>query len=176
MRRYLLVLGIIALSACATPYKQMGLGGGVEEMQISEDTYRVRARGNGYTRPDRIEDFILLRSAEIAASKGYPYFAIISAADQTTSSSFVSPGYAQTNTTASATGTGIATGGGNSAIVTGTAIGSSTSSTTYTPPTLQTITRPGSQAVVKLLQSRDGVVGTVYDAAMVKASLGPKLQ
>ena len=46
MRRHVAVLSILALTACATPYKPMGLGGGVEEMQLSDDTYRVRARVN----------------------------------------------------------------------------------------------------------------------------------
>lgn len=169
----LLVLGI---AGCATPYKPNGLGGGYEDVQLAADTYRVSARGNGYTDPQRVHDIVLLRSSEIALSRGYQYFTIVQSADGVRTSSFVTPGSMQTNTTGFATGSGMATASGNTAFASGTAFGSSTSNTTFTPPMVHMINRPNTEIMIKLIADPSQVQGQVYDANLISASLGPKLK
>ena len=51
MRRFHL-FAALALTACTTPYQDMGLRGGVEAQQITADTYRIpAARGTRLLRP-----------------------------------------------------------------------------------------------------------------------------
>jgi hypothetical protein len=50
--------------------------GGYDELQLAPDIYRVSFRGNGYTRPDRVVDFTLLRAAEICLQNGAKQFVV----------------------------------------------------------------------------------------------------
>jgi hypothetical protein len=59
------------VAACATPYQSRGLAGGFSETQLSENMFQVYFRGNGYTREERVDDFALLRSAELAEEHGF---------------------------------------------------------------------------------------------------------
>jgi transposase InsO family protein len=78
------VLGLAAcqLVACATPYKEMGVGGGVREVQITSDIAQVTARGTALTDPDKIEQYVLRKAAETTLAAGYDNFEIISSADR----------------------------------------------------------------------------------------------
>ena len=66
----------LVLSACATAYQPQGLSGGFSETQLSENTFKVNFKGNGYTSNDRAFDFSLLRAAELMSEKNYKYFII----------------------------------------------------------------------------------------------------
>ena len=55
---------LFVLSGCATPYQDMGLRGGVEAQRMTVDTYRIIARGNGYTGGTTIQDYTMLKAAE----------------------------------------------------------------------------------------------------------------
>jgi hypothetical protein len=73
---------ILGLSACATPYQEMGFTGGVSATQLTSDTFQIVASGNGYTSTATIERYALRKAAEVTVANGYDLFLIASAADQ----------------------------------------------------------------------------------------------
>lgn len=78
------VIGMTALQlcACATPYKEMGLGGGVRGVQITSNIAQVTARGSIATDPDKIEQYVLRKAAETTLEAGYDAFEILSSSDR----------------------------------------------------------------------------------------------
>lgn len=87
----LITLIAIFLQGCATAYQESGISGGYSETQLDENVFNVSFRGNGYTGSDRVADFTLLRSAELALENGYRYFAIIDANSYTSHSTYTTP-------------------------------------------------------------------------------------
>jgi hypothetical protein len=75
MRAAFLLSAALMLTACATPYTENGMGftGGVEAQMITDDTARISARGNAYTDQARIEDFVLLKSAQTALDHDFTH-------------------------------------------------------------------------------------------------------
>jgi hypothetical protein len=92
----------LALVGCATGYHARGFGGGYSDTQLGENIFQISFRGNGYTSAERAADLALLRSAEIAAEHGYPFFVVISEREDASRSTYTTP----TTTTGSATVTG----------------------------------------------------------------------
>ncbi len=84
------------LCACATRYQEMGLTGGVGAQQISADTFRIMSRGNGFTTPEAVQDYTLLKAAEVTQSAGATHFIVVSAADATRVGTYQTPATAQT--------------------------------------------------------------------------------
>ena len=97
-------VAMLFLQGCATSYQSDSFTGGYSETQLDENVFKVSFRGNGYTRRDRVSDFTLLRSAELAIQNGFNYFVVIDANSYTSTSTHTTP--TTTNTTASAYGTG----------------------------------------------------------------------
>lgn len=182
MRHYIIILMIsLALASCATPYKPMGVMGGVDDMQISDATYRIRARGNGFTNPERVEDFVLLRASEIAIQRGYPYFIIMQSTDRTRTASATTPGSVETTGFAAGNSFGSTDCRPNclfpqheTDMSMGGAVGDT--KTTYTPAQTHIITKPGAEVIIQLLKSKENVAGIVYDARAVNASLSKELE
>ena len=131
MRIGLLVL-LLAVAGCSTPYQNMGFMGGVEAERMTADTYRIVARGNGYTSGTAIQDYTVLKAAATAKQAGATHFAIISAADATRTGSVVIPGQAQT------------TVAGNTAF------------TTYTPATVHQFIKPGQDTYIRIFTVSPG--------------------
>jgi hypothetical protein len=77
------VLLIVLIVVGCTPYQDIGLMGGVEAQQVTATTFRIVARGNGYTSNTRIQDYALLKAAETTKAAGGTHFAIVSAEDAT---------------------------------------------------------------------------------------------
>jgi hypothetical protein len=77
---------------CATGYTSTGFTGGYSETQLAPDVFRVTFRGNGYTSAERVQDFALLRAADLALSNDYTYFGILGEANGGSQSSFTTPG------------------------------------------------------------------------------------
>jgi hypothetical protein len=71
MRTVILLLSL-AIAGYSTPYQPMGFGGGVEAQQMTADTYRIRAKGNGRTASSTIMDYLLVKSAETTKAAGGP--------------------------------------------------------------------------------------------------------
>lgn len=75
---YSLILTVF-LIGCATPYQQQNwksFSGGYSEAKRGDDIYYVVFNGNGYTPLDKVKDYTLLRSAEVAIENGFAYFRI----------------------------------------------------------------------------------------------------
>jgi hypothetical protein len=98
MKKIILGLFILLLSACATPYNPQGLMGGFSEMQLDENVFRVSFRGNGFTSPERAAEFCLLRAAELARNNGYSYFVIIDSQSYSKYSTYTTPTTTTTTT------------------------------------------------------------------------------
>jgi hypothetical protein len=68
------VMLCLLLAGCGTKYQEMGFTGGVAAEQITKDTYRIVARGNGNTRSTTIQDYALLKAAETTKAAGATHF------------------------------------------------------------------------------------------------------
>lgn len=75
----LAALALCGLTACATkpaPYapKTAESSTGYTDKQIDQNRYRVTFTGNSVTSRDTVENYLLLRSAEVTLHAGYDYF------------------------------------------------------------------------------------------------------
>lgn len=86
MKKLMVALCALALTGCATKYGEMNLTGGVTAQQMTSDTYRIIARGNGYTNPVTVKDFSMLKAAETTIAAGKRYFAVVDKNDATDTS------------------------------------------------------------------------------------------
>ncbi len=81
--RSIIILSLL-LSGCATgpfgetAYKPNGLAGGYSETHLDKNIFEVSFWANENTTLERINDFTLLRSAELTVDNGYKYFIITS--------------------------------------------------------------------------------------------------
>jgi hypothetical protein len=95
--RFLAYFCFVALAGCATPYQSMGFMGGVEAHQMTKNTFRIVARGNGYTAGTTIQDYAILKAAETTRQAGGTHFAVISASDASSVGHVTTPGQARTS-------------------------------------------------------------------------------
>jgi len=85
IRIALALLAATALGACttATPYQPYrphsagGIHGGYSEQRLAPDRYLVRFHGNSLTSRDRVEGYMLYRSAELTLREGYDWFLMV---------------------------------------------------------------------------------------------------
>lgn len=82
MQRVLIAAAAIMLAACATavgtayaPADSKGYG--YAETRIEADRYRVSFAGDGATPQNVVEDYLLLRAAELAVENGYDWFRVV---------------------------------------------------------------------------------------------------
>lgn len=149
---FVVTLGLL-LAGCGTKYQEMGFTGGVSAEQITKDTYRIVARGNGNTRSTTIQDYALLKAAETTKAAGGTHFAIISAADATRTDQIVVPG---TSTT---------TFSGNTAY------------TTRSPGYVDNIVKPGQDVHIRVLKLAPGQqMPGAYSADEIIQFIGPRVQ
>lgn len=153
MRGFKLAFLCLTLAACSTKYQDMGFTGGVEAQQITSDTFRIQARGNAYTNATTVQDYVLLKAAETAQAVGASHFQIISAANASRASTFVTPG---TSTT---------TFVGNQAF------------TTTAPGSVDTVIKPGQDVYVRVLKLPPGPAPQgVYSAAEIIQFIGSRVE
>jgi hypothetical protein len=100
----------LVLCACATRYQEMGLTGGVTSQQMSGDTFRIISRGNGFTTAERVQDYTLLKAAEVTQSVGATHFMVVGAADATRVGVIQTPATAQTHVIGNAAFTTVSPG------------------------------------------------------------------
>ena len=145
------------LAACATGYQSTGFTGGFKDTQLAPDVFRVSFSGNAFTSSDRVQDFALLRAAELTLANNARYFAVISSADQSRTDTHVTPGSSQTSGTVSTYG--------NTSHYSGT--------TTYSPSQVNTYYRPGIGMMIRTFQTKpEG--GFVFDANFIIESIRKK--
>jgi hypothetical protein len=77
MKTLALAVTVFLLAGCATPYQSGGFRGGYKEIQLDENVFQVSFRGNAFVSASRVENYTLLRSAEVAMENGYDYFVIV---------------------------------------------------------------------------------------------------
>ncbi len=134
--RTLIVLTItLILWGCGTKYQDMGFSGGVAAEQMTNDTFRIKARGNGFTKPTTIQDYMVLKAAETTKSVGGTHFLVISASDASRTGYVTTQGSAQTSVV------------GNTAY------------TTYQPAQVHQIFKPGQDAYIRVLTIPAGQSG-----------------
>lgn len=75
-RIFLIVLQL-AWTSCATPYQKLKKNGGYSEEKINDHVYRVSFIGNQRTKKERVQQYFLRRSAEVAMREHFDYFLII---------------------------------------------------------------------------------------------------
>lgn len=82
MRLILAAAATIVVVACATavgtayaPADSKGYG--YAETRIEADRYRITFAGDGATPPGVVEDYALLRAAELAVENGYDWFRVV---------------------------------------------------------------------------------------------------
>lgn len=77
----LAVLTALSLAACATAptlYRPVGPNGvGYSELRIEPDRYRVTFQGGPGAPPQQVQDYALLRAAELALANGYDWFRVV---------------------------------------------------------------------------------------------------
>lgn len=61
---------------CTTPYQSTGATGGFGETRLQENVFTVTFRGNGFTENEQVQDFAMLRCAEVTLENGFNYFSI----------------------------------------------------------------------------------------------------
>ncbi len=96
-RTIIIIVFIILMIGCATPYQHRGWRGGYSHLQLDNNVFRVRFSGNGYTSMSRAIDFNLLRSAEITLRRGYKYFQVVNSRSGHSYSSHRTPERAETS-------------------------------------------------------------------------------
>jgi hypothetical protein len=78
------LLAALALcGGCATPYAKQGYPGGYRETQYDRNVFKVTFAGNAYTTGERVQEFALLRSAELTLENGFKFFAISASSNDT---------------------------------------------------------------------------------------------
>ena len=68
---------LIFLVNCSTPYQPKGTLGGYSEEKILDNLYRVEFEGNQHSKPEKIQNYLLYRCADLTQEMGYDYFAVI---------------------------------------------------------------------------------------------------
>lgn len=80
MKKIILIFFIMTLAGCNTgQYQSYQSGIGYQSENRTENIYRVSYTGTRTTKIDKVNDFAMLRSAELTLENGYSHFAIISA-------------------------------------------------------------------------------------------------
>lgn len=155
--RTIAACGLAAVvSACATPYQEMGLLGGVEAVQIDSNTLRVSARGNGFTDIRKMKDYALLKAAEETVAHGYDVFEVIGTENVTRTLHQSSTSYAYAPVTVF---------GPNGPSFGGASVPVSSS---------ETVIKPGEDIVIRMFkgQKASDAPGNVFAAREVIAFLG----
>ncbi|MFZ5618854.1 MAG: CC0125/CC1285 family lipoprotein [Pseudomonadota bacterium] len=82
MRGLIIAFLLTTIAACATavgtayaPADSKGYG--YAETRIEADRYRITFAGDGATSPEKVEDYALLRAAELAVENGYDWFRVV---------------------------------------------------------------------------------------------------
>jgi hypothetical protein len=148
------LLLVALLSGCASTYSAKNVFNGYSDTRLGENIFQVAFQGDGFDSRERVTDFALLRSAEIAMENGFSHFVIASMADNSSGATYVTP----INTQAYATSVG--------RTVYGTA-------NTYGGQSFF-ITYPNTTNTIVCFKEKPDIQGLVYEARFVVASIKAK--
>jgi hypothetical protein len=150
------LIPLVVLSACATGYHPLRIGGGYSELRLSERAWRVNFKGNGYTSPERAASMALRRAAELTASSGFWGLLVVADNSYSKTSSWRTADQCETTGTVSRTGGSAAT---------------LSAQTTCTPGQTYVVSKPRSNMVITMVsadearQARPGAI--VYEARLI---------
>lgn len=116
----------------------------VDDRMLDQRTAMISGRGTAFDSMGGVTEGLVQRAAEMAAERGYPYFAVMNSADRSSTGSWTSP----STTYGSATGYTNCTGSFCTTNLNG-------SATTYPGQTIQ-FDRPGAEMMVRFF--REGEV------------------
>ena len=150
----LLSAAILSLAGCSTEYGAMGFTGGVAAAPITNDVYRISARGNGFTDTTTVQDYVLLKAAETALGAGKTSFTILGGQDATTNA------------------VGQTAGTMNSSV-----IGNSIY-TTYNPGLTYNIVKPGGDVNIRVWSPgpNEAVPPNTFNAQQVFDNINPRVK
>jgi hypothetical protein len=160
MRMRPLALAAMALAlnvGCATPYQPTGFRGGYSETQLAPDVFRIYFRGNAFTSPERAQDLVLLRAAQLGRERGFPYFAVLDERSGSTVHAYTTPGQSYSS--------GSATISGN--------VATYSSQTTYYPGQTTLMYKPNTGLVVRYFTEKPRGIYT-FDVGFLHDSLRQK--
>lgn len=145
---------LMLLSSCSTKYQDMSFTGGVKAQQMTSDTYRIVARGNGYTDSTTIRDYVMLKAAETTKQRGASHFVILTGEDASRVDQIMSPGTAST-----------------------TVIGN-TAYTTYSPAQSIPVFKPGQDIYIRVLtlKSSQAVPSGAISAEEIIQYVGSRIE
>lgn len=147
MKKIAALMAAVFLFGCQTPYQEIGANGGVSAYRMSDDSFRISVRGNGYTDNATAADYVLLKAAETTVAYGGRYFAVVNVSDASSSQTVYNPG-------------GVIYGYGYA---------------TYLPATVDNIYKPGGDVIIRLFASRPPNIRTI-DAEEVIRNIGPRIK
>jgi hypothetical protein len=153
VKKAITLSAVLFLAGCQTPYQEMGGTGGVTAAPITNDTYRISAPGNGYTDPTAIQDYALLKAAEVTLQSGNTHFIIVDGKDATSRNVGQTLGTFQTNMI------------GNTAF------------TTYNPGISYDIVKPGQDVIVQTFSVSAGAAPPpgAMNAQQVYDNINPRV-
>ncbi|HEY9104789.1 CC0125/CC1285 family lipoprotein [Chitinimonas sp.] len=149
---------LISLTGCSTAYQANSLTGGFSETQLDTNLFKVTFQGNGFTKPEAVEEMALLRSAELTLKHGFTHFVVVNTQSRNNVAAVTTP--TQSYTTANATAFG------------NTAYGSS-QTTTYGGQTFL-IATPSASNTILCFKGKPDTQALAYDASFICSSLGQK--
>ncbi|KQR78708.1 hypothetical protein ASG35_09970 [Burkholderia sp. Leaf177] len=76
-RKLSILIVLVSLAGCQTPYQQKGFTGGFSDRVIDKQTVHVEFSGNGLTSREKVERYFLYRCAEVTDQAGYRYFVVL---------------------------------------------------------------------------------------------------
>lgn len=153
IRRFATVAALaIGLLGCSTPYQEMGLTGGVSATQIDATTFRISGRGNGFTDPSTIQNYILLKAADVTLAAGYDVFVIGGEQDVTRT--------------------------GSMSFGTANAYGNRNYASAYGTSTTMPVIKPGADIIIRVFKGpKPADAGpNVFDAHEIEKYLGPQVR
>lgn len=168
MKKALSTLLLMFVFGCATPYQEVGFGGGVSASVIDGKHVRISAKGNAFTDRAIIQEYALLRAAEETLALNKRYFAIVTSEDTTRYSQYTTPTQTQSTTSGTVTANtfGSTTFGNYS---------SNTNTTSYGGQTYNFV-KPGTDVIIRTFAEGeiDPAQSSVFDARAIMEHLGAK--
>ena len=80
------------LCSCATPYRPLKEGAGYSDAEIAPDQFRVSFQGDANTSLEQVNDFALLRAAELTREHNFKFFAVIDTTNLSSVKQYTIPG------------------------------------------------------------------------------------
>lgn len=152
------VILVFLVSCRATKYEPEGYYGGYASTQLADDLYRVSFKGNSQISFNEASDYLLLRSAEIAAEQGYRYFMVVDKSSHIKNEQLDLPSYSQTTLQATSSGSSIY----------------GTANTSTIPGGSVSLSKPQVYSVIRLLKEKPSEDKLYFDAVQLKSLLKAK--